>query len=130
MDLMGGAWNVQVVIDEDRSVYAAWGLGLGSVWSVLNPNTQIQAWKEKGWLGNQVAVAIQRKGTAGRGLASYQTGGTGVIDAEGPVTVMGNKWQNSGAWAVNGSGVIVWGRKAATADDLIDLDEGCKALGL
>jgi len=26
--------------------------------------------------------------------------------------------------------VIVWGRKAATADDLIDLDEGCKALGL
>ncbi|PKS09450.1 hypothetical protein jhhlp_004066 [Lomentospora prolificans] len=130
MDLMGGAWNVQVVIDEDRSVYAAWGLGLGTVWSVLNPTTQIQAWKEKGWLGAQVATAIQRKGTAGRGMASYQTGGTGVIDVEGPVTVMGNKWQSAGAWAVNGSGVIVWGRKAATPDDLMDLDESCKALGL
>lgn len=127
---MGGSWNVQIVIDEDRSVYAAWGLGLGTVWSVLNPTTQIQAWKEKGWLGNQVATAIQRKGTAGRGMASYQTGGSGVIDVEGPVTVMGNKWQNAGAWAVNGSGVIVWGKKAATADDLLDLDDGCKALGL
>jgi hypothetical protein len=33
LDLLGGAWNVEVVIDEDRALYAAWGLGLGSVWS-------------------------------------------------------------------------------------------------
>ena len=126
---MGGAWNVQMVIDEDRSVYAAWGLGLGSMWYVLNPTTQVQSWKEKGWLGEKVATAVQR--TAGRNspVPSYQTGGAGVIDGEGPTTVMGNKWQTSGAWAIDGRGQIVWGGKALRADDVMDLDAGLAALG-
>lgn len=59
---MGGAWNVQVVIDEDRAIYAAWGLGLGNVWYMFNPTTQVQGWKEKGWLGKSVADSIQRSG--------------------------------------------------------------------
>ena len=130
VDLLGGAWTVQVVIDEDRAVYSAWGLGLGSVWSVLNPNTQIQGWKEKGWLGQAVAQSISRTGTAAKGVPAYQTGGTGVIDAEGPTTVMGNKWQTSGAWAVDGSGKVAWGRRADRADDVLDLEEAVKALGL
>lgn len=130
LDLLGGAWNVQIVIDEDRSVYAAWGLGLGSVWYVLNPQTQVQAWKEKGWLADQVATAVKR--TDGRGHSpkpSYQASGTGVIDGEGPMTVMGNKWQTAGAWAVNGQGQIVWGGKATKMDDPMDLDAGLAALG-
>jgi hypothetical protein len=53
-----------------------------------------------------------------------------VIDVEGPTTVMGNKWQTAGAWAVNGKGVVIWGGKAARADDLLDLEAGCRALGL
>ena len=152
VDLLGGAWNVQVVIDEDRAVYAAWGLGVGSVWSVLNPNTQIQGWKESGWLGKTVAGAIQRSATwersgSGAGLAALSngprpssgvhtlprensTGGTGVVDAaaEGPGTVMGNKWQESGAFAIDGRGRVVWGHKAVRADDVMDLDEGVRAL--
>lgn len=155
IDLLGGAWNVQIVIDEDRAVYAAWGLGLGSVWYVLNPNTQVQAWKETGWLGKTVAGAIQRKGTAaaegigaskGIGTATvsssppgpgfhslpreHSTGGTGVIDAvaDGPATIMGNKWQQAGAFAIDGRGRVVWGGKAIRADDVLNLDDGVKAL--
>lgn len=141
---MGGAWNVSVVIDEDRAVYAAWGLGLGSVWYVFNPSSQIQGWKEKGWLGASVAGAITRTGTAGRGksvldaeregkLALVGTGGTGVVgreEVEGPETVMGNKWQQAGAWAVDGRGKVVWGGKAVRADDVLDLEAGVRALGL
>ena len=139
IDLLGGAWNVQVVIDEDRAIYAAWGLGLSSVWYYFNPTTQTAAWKEKGWLGATVAGAIQRSGTMGRGVTGahtipkeHSTGGTGVIDAaaEGPTTVMGNKWQQAGAFAVDGRGTVVWGGKARSADDLMDLDMGAKALGM
>jgi hypothetical protein len=130
LDMLGGAWNVQVVIDEDRAIYAAWGLGLGSVWYVLNPTTQVQSWKEKGWLGEKVAGAIQRTNTgASTRTSDYQTGGAGVINGEGPSSVMGNKWQTSGAWGVDQRGTVVWGGKALRADDVLDLDSAVKALG-
>lgn len=155
IDLMGGAWNVTVVVDEDRAVYAAWGLGLGSVWYVLNPTSQVQGWKEKGWLGASVAGAITRTGTAGQGRSALDaeregkrerererglgvsgggSGGAGVVgrdvEMEGPSTVLGNKWQTAGAWAVDGRGTVVWGGKAVRADDVLDLEAGVRALGL
>lgn len=123
LDLLGGAWNVSVIDDEDLSLYATWGLGASTLWSVLNPTTQIQGWKEKGWLGNKVAESIQRKGVAGAGA-------DGVAGPEGSGLVMGNKWQSAGAWAVDEQGVVVWGGKAARADDVMDLEEGIRALGL
>lgn len=49
---------------------------------------------------------------------------------EGPSTVLGNKWQQAGAWAIDGRGTVVWGGKALRADDLMDLDQGAKILGL
>lgn len=160
LDLLGGPWAVQVVVDEDRAVYAAWGLGVGSYWAVLNPATQAAAWKEKGWLGVEVAGAITRtwggdsrrsarvvaapkpqeadEGGDGRRPVPptmlTTTGGSGVVgdaaDDRGPLTVMGNKWQMGGAWAVDGQGKIVWGRACKTADEILDLDEGLAALGL
>ncbi|OHX00583.1 tsa antioxidant enzyme domain protein [Colletotrichum incanum] len=153
IDMLGGAWNVQVVIDEDRAVYAAWGLGLGSVWYVFNPTSQVQGWKEKGWLGEKVAGAIQRTGTgvggggnASSSPASVQRRGTGTTsqkggvtpaggsvvggEVEGPSTVMGNKWQTAGAFAVDGRGTVVWGGKALRADDPMDLETGARILGL
>ncbi|OIW30836.1 hypothetical protein CONLIGDRAFT_291450 [Coniochaeta ligniaria NRRL 30616] len=142
IDLVGGAWNVSVVIDEDRAVYAAWGLGLGSVWYVLNPTTQVQGWKEKGWLGASVAGAITRTGVAGVGKSALDVeregrravtgtvGGGEVVGEGGPTTTMGNKWQQAGAWAVDGRGTVVWGGKAARADDVLDLEGGVRALGL
>lgn len=140
---------MHVVIDEDRAAYAAWGLGLGSVWYVLNPQTQAQAWREKGWLAGSVAGAIQRTGTSGRGQSALDgepaaatrrpasvpiaaSNGAGVVgsDLDGPATVMGNKWQQAGGWAVDGKGKVVWGAKALRADDVLDLDAGIAALGL
>ena len=146
--MLGGAWNVSIVIDEDRAAYAAWGLGLSSVWYLLNPQTQAQAWREKGWLTSSVAGAIQRSGLYGRGQNALDDAdsaraarpasvpvagnGAGVVgsDLEGPGTILGNKWQEAGAWVVNGQGRVVWGAKALRADDVLDLDAGVQALGL
>ncbi|KAG8422161.1 hypothetical protein J3459_010647 [Metarhizium acridum] len=142
IDLLGGAWNVQVVIDEDRAIYAAWGLGVANMWHLFNPTTQVQGWKEKGWLGDKVAEAMQRKGTAQpardhpeRRRAAGAAGG--VVrpgeeedDDGGISTVMGNKWQESGAFAVDGRGTVIWGGKAMRADDVMDLEEGAKLLAL
>ena len=136
IDLLGGAWNVEVVIDEDRAVYAAWGLGLGSVWYVLNPSTQIQSWKETGWLGQSVASYMDRKKpadsappAAGRGPPRSSTGAAETAP-DGPATIMGNKWQQAGAFAVNGQGIVMWGEKALRADDVMDLNKALVSLGI
>ena len=41
LDLLGGAWAVSTIHDDDLSLYATWGLGPATLWSVLNPATQI-----------------------------------------------------------------------------------------
>ncbi|KAI1779234.1 hypothetical protein F4818DRAFT_243450 [Hypoxylon cercidicola] len=138
VDLLGGAWNVEVVIDEERAVYAAWGLGLGNIWYMFNPTTQIQGWKEKGWLGIRVANSVQqtgslRQGAAPAGAASAKVASVGATPpagaSEGPSTVMGNKWQQSGLFAVDGRGTVVWAAKALRADDVMDMNAAAAALG-
>ncbi|ORY60703.1 uncharacterized protein BCR38DRAFT_442245 [Pseudomassariella vexata] len=134
MDLLGGAWNVEVVIDEDRVIYAAWGLGLGTVWSMFNPTTQVQGWKEKGWLGIKVADSIQRTGSFSPVVPPSQAGKGAVVgpaeSTDGPSTVMGNKWQQAGLFAVDGRGTVLLATKALRADDVMDLDAAATALGL
>ena len=111
---------MEIVIDEDRALYASWGLGLGSVWYLLNPSTQAQGWKEKGWLGDKVAGAIQKRGLDERPDHDH--------DGDEVSTVMGNKWQEAGAFAVDGHGTVIWGGKALKADDVMELEEGAKLL--
>lgn len=124
IDLLGGAWNVQIIVDEGRAIYAAWGLGLGGMWYLFNPTTQAQGWREKGWLGEKVAGAIQKKG-----VESSRTVVDGENDEEDEVsTVMGNKWQEAGAFAVDGTGTVIWGGKAERADDVMDLEFGARIL--
>ncbi|KAF3765171.1 hypothetical protein M406DRAFT_260138 [Cryphonectria parasitica EP155] len=118
LDLIGGPWKVQVLIDEDRAIYAAWGLGVSTVWYYFNPATQAAAWREKGWLGAKVAASVGRRAAAN---LTGEDGGDGVPG-------MGNKWQQGGAFAVDERGVVVWGGKARSADDLMDLEAGFKAL--
>lgn len=136
MDLLGGAWNVEVVIDEDRAAYAAWGLGLGTVWSMFNPATQREAWREKGWLGDKVAGAITKTGSFGKQLhGNGPVGGgggqqPGEDDNFGPSTVMGNKWQQAGLFSVDARGTVVYAQKALRADDCLDAEAAAKALGL
>lgn len=163
--MLGGAWNVHVVIDQQRAVYAAWGLGVASsLWYVLGPTAQVQAWRETGWLGEKVASAVDAKrgrdeeeerrveriltprkkggGVAAAaaatssnrssdGSSNSNSGGESVaVDENNPSTELGSKWQESGAFAVDGTGTVVWGGKAARADDVMDLEEGAKLLML
>ncbi|KAF5672776.1 tsa antioxidant enzyme [Fusarium heterosporum] len=127
INLLGGAWSVRVIIDEERAIYAAWGLGTSSMWYVLNPATQVQGWKEKGWLGEKVAGAIQ-----GKEPPKKPSNSVIAMDAEeedeGPLTTMGNKWQEAGAFAVDGTGTVIWGGKAARADDVMELEDGARIL--
>ncbi|KAI1092975.1 hypothetical protein F5B19DRAFT_452510 [Rostrohypoxylon terebratum] len=136
VDMLGGAWNVEVVIDEDRAIYAAWGLGLSNFWYMFNPTTQMQGWKEKGWLGIKVANSLQRTGSikpdgTTNGATSTAATGTGSAPdaSEGPSTVMGNKWQQAGLFAVDGRGTVIWAAKALRADDPMDLNAAAASLG-
>ncbi|KAI1140928.1 hypothetical protein F5Y05DRAFT_410776 [Hypoxylon sp. FL0543] len=132
LDILGGAWSVEIVIDEDRAIYAAWGLGLGSVWYMFNPTTQIQGWKEKGWLGIKVANSLQRTGSIKQDAAPRSVADTDATPgaaSEGPSTVMGNKWQQAGLFAVDGRGTVVWATKALRADDIMDLNAAAAVLG-
>ncbi|KJZ75835.1 hypothetical protein HIM_04659 [Hirsutella minnesotensis 3608] len=128
IDLLGGAWNVDVVVDEDRAVYAAWGLGVAGVWHLFNPTTQVQGWREKGWLGEKVAEAVQRRGGVQSSRTPNSTAAPGADADDDASNVLGNKWQEAGAFAVDGRGTVVWGGKAQRADDVMDLDEGIRLL--
>ncbi|GKU06145.1 tsa antioxidant enzyme protein [Fusarium langsethiae] len=131
VDLLGGAWSVRVIVDEDRALYAAWGLGTSSMWYVLNPSTQVQSWKETGWLGEKVAGAIQGKTKPKPKTNVQAVGAQGEEEEEeddGPLTTMGNKWQEAGAFAVDGTGTVIWGGKAARADDVMELEDGARIL--
>ncbi|KAI1204874.1 uncharacterized protein F4807DRAFT_314886 [Annulohypoxylon truncatum] len=136
VDMLGGAWNVEVVIDEDRAIYAAWGLGLSNFWYMFNPTTQVQGWKEKGWLGIKVANSLQRTGTlkqdgTTKDATSAAAAGVGGAPgaSEGPSTALGNKWQQAGLFAVDGRGTVIWAAKALRADDLMDLNAAAASLG-
>jgi hypothetical protein len=123
IDMLGGAWSVEVIIDEDRAIYAAWGLGLGNMLYLLHPSAQMQGWKEKGWLGEKVASAVQRQ-------ATMSSNPTDDDDDDDNSTTMGNKWQEAGSFAVDGKGTVIWGGKATRVDDVMNLDEGAQLLEL
>jgi AhpC/TSA antioxidant enzyme len=99
LSAIGGAGNVEVIIDTDRALYAAWGLGPSSLWHVLNP---------------AALLTVRRMG---------KDDGINVRP-----TQSGSRWQTAGSFAVNGPGKVVWGKKAERADEMPDLEEGRKAV--
>jgi len=98
---VGGEWSVEVIIDEIRELYAVWGLGVSSAWHVLNPWSIYSAYR----LAKD--EKIWNKGTES-----------------------GTRWQTAGTYAVDGQGVLRWGRPAKAADDMPDLIAALKALGV
>lgn len=83
-----------------------------------------------------MAGAIQRSNSRSKEMAGRYTEprkGRGVVEEtteNGSLTELGSKWQEAGAFAVDGRGTVVWGGKATSADDVMDLDEGAKLLML
>lgn len=99
------------------------------MWYLFNPTTQVQGWKETGWLGEKVAGAIQRKGLEEKKAPKKANAlDDDDEDDDGPSTVMGNKWQEAGAFAVDGTGTVIWGGKAMRADDVMELEDGARIL--
>lgn len=89
---------VEVVVDEERAVYARWGLGASGWAHVLAPGEMMQvfrlAWDE----------GIRNRPTES-----------------------GSRWQTSGAWAVNGKGTVTCGGVAAGASEIPDVEAAVKS---
>ncbi|KAK0370443.1 hypothetical protein CMEL01_10001 [Colletotrichum melonis] len=90
---------VQVIANEERDVYAKWGLGASSFWHVLSP-----------WALSDVFKLSREEGIANRPTES------------------GNRWQTSGAWAVDGKGQVTWGGPATTASEIPDVEKAIETL--
>lgn len=96
---VGGEWETEVIVDEDRDVYAAWGLGLSSYWYAMNP------------------------------LAVYNAVQLGKNEGIWNRTVeSGSRWQTSGAFAVDRNNVVKWVSVARSSSDVPDLHAALRAL--
>lgn len=98
---VGGNWEVQVVIDHERELYALWGLGISNTWHVLSPLSLYKAVQ----LGKNEFIWNRP-------------------------TESGNRWQTGGAFAVDKDGTLRWVQPAASADDLPRFEEAIEALGI
>jgi hypothetical protein len=97
---VGGTWNVDMVIDEQRDLYAKWGLGISSTWHAVNPFTMWNVFS----LGKNEGIWNRP-------------------------TESGSRWQTSGAFAVDRDGTVRWVQVARTADDMPDLKAAMTSLG-
>ncbi len=98
---LGGSWNVDVIVDPTRDLYALWGLGISNWGHLLNPRNgynQIMLGRSEGVWGQEVG--------------------------EG-----GCRWQVGGVYAVDERGTVKWGGPMASVDEAIKMEEGIKALG-
>ncbi|KAK3357296.1 hypothetical protein B0T25DRAFT_589604 [Lasiosphaeria hispida] len=102
----GGEWNVEVVVDEARELYAQWGLGATSTWYAMSPWNLYSAYrlgKDEGiWGGDQTT--------------------RGAVDASG------TRWQMGGAFAVDAGGFVRWVKVPSAANDLPNFKEALLAL--
>lgn len=95
---VGGEWETEVIVDEEREIYAAWGLGLSSYWH-MGPMSFYNAMQ----LGKSEGIWNR-------------------------TTESGTKWQTGGAFAVDRAGKVRWVSVAKTASDIPDLNAALKAL--
>lgn len=98
---IGGEWDVQVIVDDQRELYAQWGLGTSSAWHVLNP------WSLYG---------------------AYRLGKSENIWNK--PTQSGSRWQTSGSFAVDNDGVVRCAVVAKVADEIPDFNVALKSIGV
>ncbi|KAI4603565.1 hypothetical protein KJ359_003381 [Pestalotiopsis sp. 9143b] len=98
---VGGNWEVEVVVDHEREMYARWGLPTSSTWHVLSPLSLYKTFQ----LGKQENIWNR-------------------------ATESGNRWQTAGAFGVDADGTVRCVQVAASADDMPDLNEAVRTLGI
>jgi hypothetical protein len=91
--------NLQVVVDEGREAYTAWGLGVASFGHVLSPSGLYKVWK----LGREEGIWNRP-------------------------TESGSRWQTAGAFGVNADGIVRWSRPSEGADEIPDFEEAAVAV--
>ncbi|KAK6431430.1 hypothetical protein LTR95_012410 [Oleoguttula sp. CCFEE 5521] len=91
--------NLRVIVDEQRQIYAAWGLGMSSYAHVLSPASMWSVWR----LGKEEGIWNRP-------------------------TESGSRWQTAGSFGVDGEGVVRWGGVAGRADEKVDFEEAVKVL--
>ncbi|KAI0142827.1 hypothetical protein GGR57DRAFT_485321 [Xylariaceae sp. FL1272] len=97
---VGGNWDVQVLIDEERDLYSLFGLPTSTTWHVFSP------------------VALYNTLQLGKAEGVWNR-----------PTESGTRWQTAGAFAIDKDGIVRWKWVANRADDLADLDKAVTALG-
>jgi hypothetical protein len=91
--------NLQVVVDEAREAYTAWGLGVASFGHVLSPSGLYKVWK----LGREEGIWNRP-------------------------TESGSRWQTAGGFGVDADGIVRWSRPAEGADEIPDFEEAAVAV--
>ncbi|PSN64577.1 hypothetical protein BS50DRAFT_590371 [Corynespora cassiicola Philippines] len=91
--------KVEMIVDPEREVYAAWGLGLSSFWHFLSPSSL-----------HSVYTLGKEEGIWNRPTES------------------GSRWQSSGSFAVDADGLVNWGRPNESADEIPNFEEAVEAL--
>ena len=99
LEAVGGAGQVQVIVDAERKIYGEWGLGISGFWHVLNPLGMWNAYK-----------LVKEEGIWNRPTES------------------GSRWQKSGTFAIDGTGIVRWGHVAPGADWIPDWEEAIKTV--
>lgn len=91
---------VNMIVDDQRKIYADWGLGVSSFWHVLNPWSLFAVYR----LGKQEGIWNRP-------------------------TESGTRWQTAGTFVVDGEGVVKWGKASASADEVPNFEEAVASLG-
>ena len=99
LQTLGGSGVVEVVVDAERSIYAAFGLGASSFWHALNP-----------WAAYSMVQLGREKGIWNRPTESE------------------SRWQRAGSFAMSGDGRVKWAKPARTADEPPDFEKGVASL--
>ncbi|KAG9186503.1 hypothetical protein G6011_09611 [Alternaria panax] len=91
---LGGAWNVDVVVDQDRELYALWGLGIATWGHVLHPRNgynQVMLRKNEGVWGQQLPVPDEKESYDGFEVTDsegHRYGGKKIILATGSKDIL------------------------------------------
>lgn len=91
---------VHVIVDDQRSIYADWGLGVSSFWHVMSPSSLWSVYK----LGKQEGIWNRP-------------------------TESGTRWQTAGTFVVDGQGIVKLSKPSMSADQVPDFEEALRSLG-
>ncbi|KAK4955743.1 hypothetical protein LTR10_006682 [Elasticomyces elasticus] len=91
--------NLRVIVDEQVEIYSAYGLGASGYGHVLSPASMYNVWQ----LGKSEGIWNRP-------------------------TESGSRWQTGGFFAVDGDGIVRWGRAANRADEIPDFEAMVEAL--